>query len=329
MRDPTATQLTFKQWHEQEYGSPYVGLYEPWLDPESHYEEYRQYASAGAQPTQPTAPKNVDSYTLPGGQVVYGSYGGAGMVGKYAGAAPYTPGDLQRAQHDLEQLKKGYTGEPLLGSSMKTRADEIWAAEAKVREIQQALAAAQGGGVAGSGTATGPGSAYDPQYYQATWYGFNDFDALEQDMYQQQLSTVSADFARRGLMSSSMYAAAADAAAANAQRARLTLEAQEMARHTAFTQAEAGRQTTWEQAEALRAWQEGESAANRQLAYQQLYAQQNAQQNAQRAQLDAQMRLSAIELWGSLGPQQQWSLLASLFDAWPGPEVGIDAGSLF
>jgi hypothetical protein len=146
--------------------------------------------------------------------------------------------------------------------------------------VQAAAASAATGGTAFSGT---------PQYY-----GFTDFDALQKQIYEKGMANVTDYWAGKDQMSSSMYAQAAATTAAEAQRQRYGVELSENARRT-----------TWEQNRAIQDWRERESAAQRNLAYQ--------QQTRQLALQRRQMRVEQERAWnqavGSMDAQDAWNLI--------------------
>lgn len=146
----------------------------------------------------------------------------------------------------------------------------------------------------------GPGFAGPPQFY-----GFDDYDALQQSLFDEQMAMVSGDFAGRGVLSSSMYGSAAVNAANQAQRTRWNMEMQDMARRT-----------RWEQDEAIRQWREREAVANRQ---------QNAW--AIRQQIARQREADRQQFYMQTGAMDQadfWNLMEAAPGRDPSPPWGFN-----
>ena len=124
---------------------------------------------------------------------------------------------------------------------------------------------------------------------EAQFYGFNDFDALEANLREQQLAAVGTYFAPSGAWSSSVHAQAATQATAEAQRTRFGLEMQEM-----------GRRTTWEAEQAMQDWRERESQAQRAQQLKTLYAQLRQQREMEMA--------ASQRYYGAMANQDRWNM---------------------
>jgi len=131
---------------------------------------------------------------------------------------------------------------------------------------QQQQQPAQGAGWGEFGAAT---QAYGAPQYS----GFQDFEALQQQLFQQQMAGVSAEFGRRGMLSSSDFQHATVGAMAQAQAQRYQIELSERARRT-----------QWEEQQAMNRWRMYQWAASAGTQSQQFYASLQQQGQLQREQ---------------------------------------------